>query len=261
MSNNNDTNINESMQQLQTPSNYGFSATGLDQLGNSGASEYTLATILVDVSGSVQGFAKELEKCLKTILESCKSSPRSDNLLLRVVSFNNDIREIHGFRLISEINASEYDNTLNPYGGTSLFDAVISASEATGEYGKLLVDQEFMSNGVVYVLTDGCDNGSSATPSSIKKTLGRISKEEKLESIAIILIMVGTADSGVTRALDKFKNDAEITQFVDMTDLFNDAKPEKQLAKLAGFVSRSISSTSQALSSGSSNAASSNLTF
>ena len=249
---------NDSMQQLQTPSNYGFSAVGLDQLG---ATEYTLATIVVDISGSVQSYARDLEKCLKTVVEACKSSPRSDNLLIRLVSFNDKIGEIHGFRLLADIDTKEYDNSLSPYGGTALYDAVMSAAEATGEYGSLLVDQEFMANGVIYIITDGCDNSSTATPNSIKNALEKISKGEKLESLAVILVMLGYSDSSVKTALDSFKSSANINQFVDMTDLFANAKPEKQLAKLAGFVSRSISSTSQALASGSSSAASSQLTF
>jgi len=59
----------DSMQSLTTPSNYAFSGVGLDQLG---ATEYTLATVVVDVSGSVHGFKNELEKSLKTILGSVR---------------------------------------------------------------------------------------------------------------------------------------------------------------------------------------------
>lgn len=248
----------DSMTQLQTPSNYRFSGVSIDQLG---ATEYTLASMVVDVSGSVQGFKLDLERSLKTIAGSCKSSPRCDNLMLRLLSFSNNVSEVHGFRLLSDIKSNEYDNSLSPMGGTALFDAVMNAVEATGEYGKLLVDQEFQANGVIYVVTDGCDNSSTSTPNSIKKALDRISKEEKLQSIAVILIMVGYSDSNIKRELDSFKSKANITQFVDMTDLFAKASPEKALAKLAGYISKSISSTSQALASGSSTAASSQLTF
>lgn len=253
------TDINvDSMQQLQTPSNYGFSAVGLDQLG---ATEYTLASIVLDVSGSVSGFARQLEQCVKTIVGSCKSSPRSDNLLLRLVAFNHDVSEVHGFRLLADIDPKEYDNTLNPDGSTALYDAVVSATEATNTLGETLVNQDYTANGVVYIVTDGCDNASTETQNSIKNLLARVARNEKLQSVAVILIMVGYADSGVKRTLDNFVSTVGITQFVDMTDLFTKANPEKALAKLAGYISRSISSTSQALASGSSTAASSQLTI
>lgn len=248
----------DSMQSLTTPSNYGFSGVGLDQLG---ATEYTLATVVTDVSGSVGGFKNELEKCLKTILGSCKKAPRAENLLFRLVSFNTSVDEIHGFRQLADIKPSEYDNTLFPAGSTALYDAVLSSLEATGVYGEQLAGQEFLANGVVYVITDGMDNASSATPTAIKKAIERIRKEENLESIAVILIMVGAADAMAASDLEKFRKQAEITQFVDLTDLFTKSSPEAALAKLAGYISKSVSSTSQSLGSGTATPTSSLLTI
>lgn len=248
----------DSMQSLTTPSNYAFSGVGLDQLG---ATEYTLVTVVTDISGSVSGFKNELEKCLKTILGSCKKAPRAENLLLRLVSFNSNVDEIHGFRQLADIKPSEYDNILNPCGNTALYDAVLSSLEATGVYGEHLAGQEFMANGVVYIITDGMDNASSSTPKSIKKAIERIRKEENLEAISVILIMVGASDPMAANDLDKFKTQADITQFVDLTDLFTKASPEGALAKLAGYISKSISSTSQSLVSGSATPSSSLLTI
>lgn len=248
----------DSMQSLTTPSNYSFSGVGLDQLG---ATEYTLATVVVDVSGSVSGFKNELEKCLKTVLGSCKKAPRAENLLFRVVSFNQDVGEVHGFRQLADIKPTEYDNALNPSGNTALYDAVLSSLEATGVYGQQLASQEFMANGVVYVITDGMDNSSSSSPASIKKAIEKIRKDENLESVAVILIMVGASDPMAASDLDKFKTKADITQFIDLTDLFTKGSPEGALAKLAGYISRSVSSTSQSLGSGSATATSSLLTI
>jgi len=73
--------------------------------------------------------------------------------------------------------------------------------------------------------------------------------------------MVGASDPMASSDLDKFKKQAEITQFVDLTDLFTKSSPEGALAKLAGYISKSISSTSQALASGSTTPNSSQLTF
>lgn len=50
------------MQTMQTASNFHFQAVGLDALG---ATEYTLATVVVDISGSVSGWERQLEDCLK----------------------------------------------------------------------------------------------------------------------------------------------------------------------------------------------------
>src|SRR3989344_819959 len=140
-----------------------FSATKIDRLG---ATEYTLVTIAVDVTGSVSGFEAQLRKCLIAPVDSCKKSPPSDNLLLRVIlfssSFPNGIEEIHGFKPLAEIDPNTYPQLL-PSGGTPLYDASFSSVGATNAYAKQLMDQDFLVNGIVIVITDGDNNVGKAT--------------------------------------------------------------------------------------------------
>ena len=239
------------MEDLKTASNYGFSAVKIDELG---APEYTLVTVAQDVSGSVYEYADEMENCLKTILESCQKSPRSENLMMRLVAFNDRVDEVHGFRLLNTITPNDYSSILRPDGGTALFDAVQSAVEATKDYGEILHDQDFGVNAIVFVVTDGDDNSSRASATSVKRAVSDAMKSEKLESITVVLVGVGE-DRFVKTYLDGFQKDANINQFVDI----GDATPNK-LAKLANFISRSISSTSQALADGT-DASSNLLTF
>lgn len=231
----------ENMEQLKTGSNYKFSAVKIDQLG---ATEYTLVTIAQDASGSVQPYAKEMEKCLKTILESCKKSPRAENLLLRLIKFNNRLDEVHGFKMLNTIDPKDYDNILNPDGGTALFDAVQSSIEATNDYGAILTGQDFSVNAILFIISDGDDNESRATPTSVKKAIEKVVKDEKLEQITVVLVGVGDNVAGY---LQDFQTKANITQFINI----GEANAGK-LAKLANFVSRSISSTSKALANGTS---------
>ena len=82
--------INDSnMLQNITESNFHFSGVTVDRLG---ASEYTLVTLAIDMSSSVSGFKTELINSIKTILDTCKKSPRAENLLLRLIKFNITIR-------------------------------------------------------------------------------------------------------------------------------------------------------------------------
>jgi hypothetical protein len=235
-------------QQLMTPSNFQFSGADMNDLGATG---YTLATICLDISTSVRGFKQELEDTLKTVVESCKNSPRSENLLVRLVTFNSNVEEKHGFRVLDTISLDEYDGTVNPSGATALYDAVQSSVEATYEYGKLLADQDYEVNGVVYVITDGADCASRCTPTSIKNYIAQESmNEEGLESMSVILIGVGYG--GCATYLDNFKQEADLNQFIDIEELFAKTSPDKALAKLAGYISRSISTTSMALQNGTS---------
>lgn len=238
----------ETFQTLSTQSSFKFSGVNLNTLQ---ASEYTLVTIVVDKSSSVDNFRKGLNDCVKTAVNSCKKSPRNQNLLIRVVTFNHVIEEVHGFRPLENIDIAEYDNLVRPSGSTALFDAVQSSIEATYEYAKILNDQDYSVNAVVYIITDGEDNQSKSTANTIKQFLDSVSKsEDAFESISVILIGVGYGN--VSRYLDDFRNKAGLNQFVDMTALFQNGSAENVLAKLAGYISQSISSTSVALQNGNS---------
>ncbi|HUW48640.1 MAG TPA: vWA domain-containing protein [Patescibacteria group bacterium] len=244
-------------QQLTTPSGFQFSGANISDLEST---EYTIVTIVVDTSGSVSRFRQELEDCVKTVLQSCEKSPRAENLLVRYVTFDNRVDEVFGFRMLDQVQLSEVDGSVRPGGGTNLFDAAQSAVEATYDYGKLLTDQDYFVNGVVYVITDGGDTGSGCNPAGLKRFIEQQTQDEEgLESMSVILIGVGYG--GCAQHLDRFRNEANLTQFMDMEELFNKTSPDTALAKLAGMVSQSISTVSMSLQNGSSSPSSAILTF
>jgi len=236
----------QSLEQHNLPTGtYGYSATGLDELG---ATEYTLVTIVVDVSGSVYSYKKEMEDAILQIVDSCKYSPRADNLMIRLLSFNNDVNEIHGFKLLEECDKGDYDDCLTIRGSTALYDASHNAINATIDYGMSLVNNDFDVNAIIAIITDGMNNtGKITSPKKIKEALQKVIKEENLESLLSILIGVGTQDDpDVSTYLSEFKDIAGITQYVEIKNA-----NARELAKLAEFVSKSISAQSQALGSGS----------
>src|SRR5829696_5087520 len=101
---------NASLDAVTLPnSHYGYSATRLDELG---ATEYTVVTIACDVSGSTAAFTFEMESALARIVQACKSSPRADNLLLRLVAFDDTLSELHGFKLLENCNVTDYGGVL-----------------------------------------------------------------------------------------------------------------------------------------------------
>jgi len=232
----------ENMNDFKTPATYKFSGVSADELG---ASEYTLVTICQDESGSVFGFKSEMEKCLKTILEACQVDPRAENQMLRLVTFETDVHELHGFRFLSEINPDEYDGILNPGGGTALFDSVHTAIDATNTYGIDLADNDISVNAIVFVITDGDNNSSKYGADKIKELLAQVRQSEKLESILVVLVGITNGSSTLQGYLDNFKDEAGLDAFIDIG-----SATKSSLAKLAKFTSQSISSQSQSLGSG-----------
>lgn len=235
--------ITDGLQQHTLPTGtYGFSATGLDALG---ASEYTLVSVVVDVSPSVSPFLQELNRTVKAIIQACKYSPRADNLLVRVTKFSGWIDEVHGFKLLEYCNASDYDKCLQCGSATALYDAAENGITATGAYAGDLSRQNFGVNGIVFVLTDGEDNSSTLPMTAVKKAIAAIQKDESLESLTTVLVGVNVKDPSMASYLRSFYQTAGFTQYVEIeeADAFT-------LARLADFVSRSIASQSQVLGTG-----------
>jgi len=223
-------------------SNYGFSAKRIDDLG---ATEYTLVGIACDGSSSVTYFRDEMEKCVKEIVKACRHSPRSDNLLMRMTLFNSRLAETHGFRPLSECDVDKYTGSVHTGGSTALYDAAVNMMDSVSQYGADLVKNDFDVNGIVFVITDGDDNASAMTPGEVRKSLERAVQSESLESIVTILVGVNVQDPGLSQRLNDFSQSAGFTQYVELGNA--DAST---LAKLADFVSRSISAQSQALGTG-----------
>lgn len=230
--------------------NFGYSCVGLDKLG---ASEYTLVNIVCDRSGSVQAFKTQLEACLKEIVKSCKYSKRADNLMIRLTAFDDHIDEVHGFKLLSDIKPDDYTDAVKIGGSTALYDAASNGVKAVTDFGKDLTKQDFAVNAIVVVLTDGDDNASACGPLTVKKALADAVKTEAMESLVSILVAVNIADPNMKDRLDEFHQQAGFTQFVAI-----EQANSKSLAKLAEFVSKSISAQSQAIGTG---GASKSLTF
>jgi hypothetical protein len=226
--------------------NFQFSGVRIDK--NLGASDYTLVTIVLDVSGSVDPFKNDLLKFVETTVAACKKSPRHNNLMLRFVVFNHNVQEMHGFIELNKIDPKTY-KIPSPDGTTALVDASYDAIGATITYAEQLIAQDFMANGAVYIITDGMENASRMMPKNVAKFIQDSKKGEKIESL--ITILVGMHDPKLSwahetkQALEDYRRDAGIDQFVDIG-----AATPQRLAKLAGFVSQSVSSQSQNLGTG-----------
>jgi len=234
--------MNESQSIMIPGTNFGFSAVGLDDLG---ATEYTVVVIAVDVSSSVYSYEKELQACVKAIVEACRKSPRADNLLLRVVSFNSNLKEVHGFKELLTVNSADYDG-LRTGGATALFDAAIDAIGSCHQMGRQLSAEDFDCNGIVFVITDGEDNSSTYNPTAVGTKTDEARRDELgLESLLTILVGVGAGGAnagGLNSYLKTVHDQGKFDQYVPLSDA-----SAKTLAKLAQFVSQSISSQSQAL--------------
>ena len=231
------------LDQITLPnSHYGYSATRLEELG---ATEYTVVTIVCDVSGSTAPFTFDMEAAVTQIVQACKLSPRADNLLLRLVAFDDTLAEIHGFKLLENCHLADYGGALRSGGATALYDAAENAVASTINYGQKLSAGDFSANAILFVITDGMDNASRLPAKKVKEALEKAVTSEALESVVSVLIGVNVKDPEASRYLRQFHHDAGFTQYVEL-----DKADARTLARLAEFVSQSISAQSQALGTG-----------
>lgn len=216
-------------------------------ISNLGSTEYTIVNVSVDNSGSVARFALLLNNALKEVVESCQKSPRADNLLLRVTTFDNTVKEFHGFKEFKNVNLADYDNViLNPYGATALRDAALDGIDSINLQAKDLYDADYTANAIFVQITDGDDNQSVYSADKVRKASEEGVQSEYLESMRRILVGVNPDKSSHLSAyLQKYKTDAGFDQYIEIEDT-----SAKAFAKLADFISKSISTQSQSLGSG-----------
>ena len=236
--------LGNEMEAAQTAqNNFGFSRT---RMGNLGSTEYTLVTVVNDVSGSTAQFTKPMEDALKEVFKSCRKSPRADSLLMRHIVFGTrvfpDTVRGHGWKLLANLNENDYTGSLAPDDLTALYDATLDAVEVTISQAQDMRKQDYEVNAVIFVITDGLNNSSTATTRMIKAAIERARQSETLQSVLTVLIGVNVTSGGVQQGLDDFKNEAGFDQYVELANA-----TQNTLAKLAQFVSKSISSSSTAL--------------
>ena len=106
-----------------------------------------------------------------------------------------------------------------------------------------LFDQDYLVNAITFVITDGEENSSRIGAKMVMDEISKGVGGEYLESSSVVL--VGINASSCAASLDNLKNQLGITQFVDA----GNATPQR-MAKLAGYVSKSVSSTANVLGTG-----------
>ncbi len=233
----------DDMQEFNIAGKGGFAFTGarFDRLG---ASTYTLVTFAIDGSSSVIPYRGEIIKMVKMAVGACRKNPMSDNIMVRAIVFttraDKGVIEIHGFKPLADIDETVYDS-IKIGGGTPLIDGCYSGVGATLTYAEELAKNDYGANGILFTFSDGAELDSTMTEAALKKALEQAVTSEKLESLISILVGINTDQYDAT--LQAFQQKTGMTHYRKAGDA-----TERNLAKLAAFVSQSVSS--QALAQG-----------
>ena len=217
-----------------------FSGVGIKKLLSA---RYTVVQLVCDASPSVEDFMADEEACLKRALRACKLSPAKDNALMRTTVFAQQVKEIHGFVPLMEVDESGYDNILQGQGGsTALFAATEEGVRAAMTYADSLVDKDYDINGLVIVITDGMNNEPPHGCDRVHDAFQEWVRKEKLGKLTSVLVGVNIQSPQVSQALQDFKDKAGFTAYEEITNT-----GEKHFAHLCDIISKSVSSVSQNL--------------
>lgn len=222
--------------------------------------EYTVVNIVTDKTGSISHFADEILEMEKQIIRDAKRPGYGQKLIVRATRFNSqEIEELHGFKTVTDIDIEAEYPEIYPSGMTPLLDAAGDGVAAVKCYCKELYYNDYTVNGLVVIVTDGLENYSKKTDMDELVNLSKSTlQSESMDSFKIIVIGINTsfsAQQDYTRfdvqggdtigdVLKRFSENIQ-AEFIDAGDV-----KEGVIGKVAGFISRSISSTSQALGTG-----------
>lgn len=238
-------------EKFATSGNFGYSGAKLDHLAAVGGAEFTLVTILSDVSHSVSPFKVEMETCLRATIEELQKwagrAGKENAVMLRWVTFSGTVNEEHGFRLLSECEPADY--RLNIGSVTACFEAATKSLWATGDYAKQLAEADWLVNALTIVITDGDEYpGDTSYPlSGVGDALTAMrNKHEALESHVGILVGVNTAgNDSVKSYLAQFEAKAGWDHMRTIEEANADG-----LSDLTALIVSSVSSQSQGIGSG-----------
>lgn len=217
---------------------YQFSGASLDDIKTD---SLCLAVIAVDTSTSMVGEEKNLSDCFNTAISACHKAPNREGILFRVTEFNSTVREIRPFIPPSAAPSLVFKT----HGMTALGKATIDALRSMVEYAKHLAQGDYRANGILILLTDGEETMETETVAilNIQNELAAIKTAEVLDSI--LIIMVGFRPEPHIEAVQKNFASQCGMKYVKLTE----ATPQR-LAKLAQFVSHSVSSQSSQIGTG-----------
>ena len=224
-----------------TLSGFQFSAVPIDE--NLTDTEYMVGEIVVDVSGSMGGHERDLEKMLNDITLMNQKLPTANKIMQRVSLFSSGVKELHGTRLVNNITVNEYNGKIKTGGLTALNDASLYALEASEKFCRDLMDNDYDASAVIFVLTDGGENDSrkAKTDDILKKIRDIRQSEVAMTSLTTCLIGLSNGQSHI---LDRWQKDSGFDVFVNMKNV-----TPSSLGKACNLISQSFSSASKQIGS------------
>lgn len=190
---------------------------------------------VVDVSGSVTGYVKELNSGLNEFVERMQKSHVADKVFVSVVVFNHKIEVLTGYQPISQVQTFDFGKYID--GTTALYGGTRVALENALNYREGLENAGVNCKTLVFVMTDGGDNEPrQGSASDVKKIIDNLLQEERnFASFETMLFGINKNEE------TEFNNAAAAMGIKNVVTIDNTAD---EIKKMINFISSSVSSAS-----------------
>lgn len=162
--------------------------------------EVTLAMNIIDMSGSMAPYTHDLIQSYNDdYLEALAGSLAAEDILVSTILFDSGIHLFHGYLTVTDVPLLT-SHDYRPGGSTALYDAV-----AAGLTNMVLYAQQLRQNGVMVrclaiVYSDGEDNASRQTATSVRRAVRELLKQE-IYIMAYVGFRAGGIDQPEVRRL------------------------------------------------------------
>ncbi|MFN8258325.1 MAG: vWA domain-containing protein [Bacteroidales bacterium] len=188
------------------------------------------AVFVVDTSGSVSGYVKELNHAFNDFTKTMQKSHVVDKLFVSVIEFSDTVSVTSGFRPISSIPVMDFSKNMG--GSTALYDATYNGLKNALAYRQNLENSGVETKTLLFIITDGEDNSSKIPAIKVKSLIDKVKHEEKnVFSFTTVLFGLGSQ-----------ANFSKAQVEMGIEHLAQIGTSGAEIRKMIGFISQSISS-------------------
>ena len=220
--------------------NIGFDNFDPDALAQQ-TSEVILFTTVIDTSGSIYGYVDAMNNATRDLfMKELSGSHKADQIVVKSLEFNDSVIHKSGFMPIKNL-PSDYLEVKNAGGMTALYQGVLEAYENLESYRNDLEDQGIVCKSNIFIVTDGSDNSSPRDAAAkVKAKIEELRKNESWVNTFTITML------GVGPDTKMFEKSCREMGLDPSKCLVTTADPSKDIRKVMGVVSQSVSSSNQA---------------
>lgn len=167
------------------------------QVDDLNTDDVTLLVVVLDQSSSMSGVQQDVIDSFNTMNRALADSRDADSILVSAWTFDSKPNLLFGYTPVSDVKDLTPQD-YHPNGTTALYDAVMDAYTGIVAYGQDLRNNGIRTRAIVVTLSDGGDNSSTQTASTVRSL-----SQDLLRQEIYTLAFVGFGDDQQMRGIAK----------------------------------------------------------